>query len=140
MLWSLGRPHGSTSPAKSMAEVEQLRQVNWKCLLMELREFRVDEGPHNSDGLILHGLDGTLSVTGFVSRRVLDDWTDPGQPYGVHRKSLLREQYNALGKRNLPAFKRMVAAKYEQGPKCNRRYPFVDVLLNDILLSGEVLV
>jgi hypothetical protein len=107
---------------------------------MELREFRVDEGPHNSDGLLLHGLDGTLSVTGFVSRRVLDDWTDPGQPYGVHRKSLLREQYNALGKRNLPAFKRMVAAKYEQGPKCNRRYPFVDVLLNDILLSGEVLV
>ena len=107
---------------------------------MELREFRVDEGPHNSDGLLLHGLDGTLSVTGFVSRRVLDDWTDPGQPYGVHRKSLLREQYNALGKRNLPALKRMVAAKYEQGPKYNRRYPFVDVLLNDILLSGEVLV
>jgi hypothetical protein len=34
----------------------------------------------------------------------------------------------------------MVAAKYEQGPKCNRGVNWSIILLNDILLSGEVLV
>jgi hypothetical protein len=32
----------------------------------------------------------------------MDDWVDPRQPYRG-RKSLYREQYNALGKRTLAA-------------------------------------
>jgi len=61
-----------------------------------LTQLAVDDGPHNSDGLLLHGWDGDQQVTGFISRRVMDDWVDPRQPYRG-RKSLYRAQYNALG-------------------------------------------
>jgi hypothetical protein len=105
---------------------------------VKLTQFAVDDGPHNSDGLLLHGWDGDQQVTGFVSRRVMDDWVDPRQPYRG-RKSLYREQYNALGKRNLAAIERIVTSKYQRGPAFNRQYPFVDVLLSDITESGEVL-
>lgn len=105
---------------------------------MKLTQFAVDDSPHNSDGLMLHGWDGDRHVTGFVSRRVMDDWVDHRQPYGK-RKSLYRDQYNALGKRNLAAIERIVTAKYLRGPAFNRQYPFVDVLLSDITESGEVL-
>jgi hypothetical protein len=67
-----------------------------------LTQLAVDDGPHNSDGLLLHGWDGDQQVTGFVSRRVMDDWVDPRQPYRG-RRSLYRGQYNALGNRNLAA-------------------------------------
>jgi hypothetical protein len=105
---------------------------------MRLTQFAVDDGPHNSDGLLLHGWDGDQQVTGFVSRRVMDDWVDPRQPYRG-RRSLYREQYNALGNRNLAAIERIVTSKYQRGPAFNRQYPFVDVLLSDITESGEVL-
>jgi hypothetical protein len=55
------------------------------------------------------------------------------------RKSLYREQYNALGHRNLAAIERIVTSKYQRGPAFNRQYPFVDVLLSDITESGETL-
>jgi len=103
-----------------------------------LMKFTVDEGAHNSDGLLLHGWDGDQPVTGFISRRVMDDWVDPRQPYRG-RKSLYREQYNALGKCNLAAIERVVMSKYERGPAFNRQYPFVDILLSDIIGSGETL-
>src|SRR5690242_8027255 len=74
----------------------------------------------------------------FISRRVMDDWVDPRQPYG-RRQSLFREQYNALGKRNLSIIQRIVALKYQRGAAFNRQHPFVDVLLSDITESGEVL-
>jgi hypothetical protein len=77
---------------------------------MKLTQFAVDDGPHNSDGLLLHGWD-----------------------------SLYREQYNALGQRNLAAIERIVTSKYQRGPAFNRQYPFVDVLLSDITESGETL-
>jgi hypothetical protein len=105
---------------------------------MPLTQLAVDEGPHSSDGLLLHGRDETAEVTAFISRRVTDDWVDPRQPYG-RRKSLFRKQYNALGTRNLPAIARIVTAKYDRGAAVNRQHPFVDVLLSDITDSGEVL-
>ena len=105
---------------------------------MKLTQVAVDESPHNSDGLLLHGWDGDQPVTGFISRRVMDDWVDPRQPYRG-RKSLYREQYNALGKCNLAAIERVVMSKYERGPAFNRQYPFVDILLSDIIGSGETL-
>jgi hypothetical protein len=105
---------------------------------MKLTQFAVNDSPHNSDGLMLHARDGNLHVTGFISRRVMDDWVDPRQPYG-RRKSLYRDQYNALGKRNLAAIERIVTAKYLRGPAFNRQYPFVEVLLSDVTESGEVL-
>jgi hypothetical protein len=96
--------------------------------IVKLTKFAVDDGPHNSDGLLLHGWDGDQHVTGFISRRVMDDWVDPRQPYRG-QKSLYREQHNALGRRNLAAIERIVTSKY----------PFVDVLLSDITESGNVL-
>ena len=105
---------------------------------MKLTQFAVDDGPHNSDGLLLHGWDEDQQVTGFISRRVMDDWVDPRQPYRG-RKSLYREQYNALGKCNLAAIERVLMSKYERGPAFNRQYPFVDILLSDIIGSGETL-
>jgi hypothetical protein len=105
---------------------------------MQLTRFALDDSPHNRDGLVLHGWDGDQQVTGFIGRRVMADWVDPGQPYG-RRKSLFRVQYNALGKRNLAAIERIVTLKYRRGAAFNRQHPFVDVLLSDIVDSGEVL-
>jgi hypothetical protein len=68
----------------------------------------------------------------------MDDWVDPRQPYRG-RKSLYREQYNALDKSNLSAIERIITSKYQRGPGFNRQYPFVDVLLSDITESGEAL-
>src|ERR1700716_24780 len=87
-------------------------------LWMPLTRLAVDDAPHNSDGLRLHGWDGPLQVTAFVSRRVMDDWVDPRQPYG-RRKSLFRQQYNALGKNNLAAIERIVPSKNRRGPTFN---------------------
>ena len=105
---------------------------------MPLTPFVVDEGPHNMDGLRLHAEDGSQKVEAFISRRVMDSWVDPVEPY-ARRQSLFREQYNALGKRNLPAIERIVRSKYQRGAAFNRQHPFVDVLLSDITESGEVL-
>jgi hypothetical protein len=105
---------------------------------MPLTQLSFDEGPHNRDGLVLHGRDETAQVTAFISRRVMDDCVDPRRPYG-RRKSLFRKQYNALGTHNLPAIARIVTAKYDRGAAFNRQHPFVDVLLSDITGSGEVL-
>ncbi len=104
----------------------------------QLVRFVVDESPHNSDGLLLHCWDGAQPVTAFISRRVIDDWADPRRSL-KSRKSLYRGQYNALGKRNLPAIQRIVAGKYQRGLAFNRQHPFVDLLLSDITESGEEL-
>jgi hypothetical protein len=103
---------------------------------VRLTDLVVDDGPHNSDRLLLHAWDGSERVRAFISRRVMDDWVK--QP-GGRRKSLFREQYNALGKRNLAAIERIVASKYQRGAAFNRQHPFVDVLFSDITESGEVL-
>jgi hypothetical protein len=105
---------------------------------MSLTSFAVDEGPHNMDGLLLHANDGPRRVEAFISRRVMDGWVDPAEPY-ARRKSLFREQYNALGKQNLSAIERIARLKYQRGAAFNRQHPFVDILLSDITESGEVL-
>jgi hypothetical protein len=74
---------------------------------MPLTGLAVDDGPHNSDGLLLQAWDGSERVTAFIGRRVMDDWVDPREPDG-RRKSLFRAQYNAHGKRNLSAIERIV--------------------------------
>jgi hypothetical protein len=106
--------------------------------IVTLTKFAVDEGAHNSDGLLLHGWDGDQQITAFISRHVMDDWVDPRQPYRG-RRSLYRKQYNALGKRNLEAIERIATSKYQRGPAFNRQHPFVDILLSDIAESGEAL-
>jgi hypothetical protein len=103
-----------------------------------LTDLVVDDGPHNSDGLLLHAWNGPERVTAFISRRVMDDWVDPKRPYGK-RTSLFRAEYNALAKSNLAAIDRIVSFKYRRGAAFNRQHPFVDVLLSDITESGEVL-
>jgi hypothetical protein len=40
---------------------------------------------------------------------------------------LFREQYNALGKRNLAAIEQIVTLKYRRGAAFNRQHPFVDI-------------
>jgi hypothetical protein len=90
------------------------------------------------DGLLLHAREGSEKVEAFISRRVMDSWVDPIEPYG-RRRSLLRAQYNALGKFNLAAIERIVVSKYRRGAVFNRQHPFVDVLLADITESEEVL-
>jgi hypothetical protein len=105
---------------------------------MSLTEIAVDDGPHNMDGLLLHAWDGSERVEAFISRRVMDSWVDPRGSY-ESRRSLFRDQYNALGKVNLAAIERIVTSKYQRGAAFNRQHPFVDVLLSDIMESGEVL-
>ena len=105
---------------------------------MALTQIAVDGGPHNMDGLLLHARDGSENVEAFISRRVMDSWVDPIETHG-RQKSLLRAQYNALGKLNLAAIERIVTSKYQRGAAFNRQHPFVDVLFSDITESGEVL-
>jgi hypothetical protein len=89
---------------------------------MPLTEIEVDETPHNMDGLLLHGWDGSERVEAFISRRVMESWVDPREPYRK-RRSLLRAQYNALGKLNLAAIERIAASKYRRGVAFNRQHP-----------------
>jgi hypothetical protein len=105
---------------------------------MQLTPFAVDDGPHNMDGLLLHAHDGPRRVEAFISRRVMDSWVDPVEPL-TRRKSLFREQYNVLGKRNLPTIERIAKRKYQRGAALNRQHPFVDVLLSDITEDGALL-
>ena len=56
---------------------------------MPLTAFAVDEGPHSMDGLLLHAWEGPQRVEAFISRRVMDTWVDPREPYRG-RRSLLR--------------------------------------------------
>jgi hypothetical protein len=134
----MGRLIGAECAQSSESGNGAYRDTRYRGSAMKLTQFAVDNGPHNSDGLLLHGWDEDQQVTGFISRRVMDDWVDPRQPYRG-RKSLYREQYNALGKCNLAAIERVVTSKYERGPAFNRQYPFVDILLSDIIESGETL-
>ena len=105
---------------------------------MPFTEFAVDDGPHSMDGLLLHARDGGQIVEAFISRQVMDRWVDPIEP-NEGRRSLLRAQYNALGKFNLAAIERIVVSKYQRGAAFNRQHPFVDVLLSDVTESKEVL-
>ena len=105
---------------------------------MTLVRLAVDETPHNMDGLLLHGWDGSERVEAFISRRVMDSWVNPQAPYRK-RRSLLRAQYNALGNLNLAAIERIAVAKYQRGAAFNRQHPFVDILLSDITESAEAL-
>ena len=105
---------------------------------MSLMQSRIDEGPHNLDGLRLYAQDGSQTVEAFVSRKVMDVWTDSVEHRGG-RQSLFRDQYNALGNQNLAAIQRIVDAKYQRGVGFNRQHPFVEVLFSDITESGEAL-
>jgi hypothetical protein len=105
---------------------------------MSLTQFNVDDGPHSMDGLRLLARDGPEQVEAFIGRKVMDVWAESVEHRGG-RQSLLRDQYNALGKLNLAALQRIVSAKYQRGTAYNRQHPFVDILFSDIAESGEVL-
>ena len=105
---------------------------------MSLKQFSVDEGPHNMDGLRLLAQDGTERVEAFIGRKVMDVWVESIEHSGG-RRSLFRDQYNVLGKLNLAAIQRIVSAKYQRGAEFNRQHPFVEVLFSDITESGEAL-
>jgi hypothetical protein len=70
---------------------------------MSLTQFRVDDGPHVMDGLRLLAQDGNECVEAFIGRKVMDVWADSIEHRGG-RQSLFRDQYNALGRLNLPHF------------------------------------
>jgi hypothetical protein len=105
---------------------------------MSLTQFRVDDGPHTMDGLRLLAQDGNERVEAFMGRKVMDVWAESVERRRG-RQSLFRDQYNALGKLNLPALQRIVSAKYQRGAAFNRQHPFVEVLYSDIAESGEAL-
>ena len=105
---------------------------------MSLTRFSIDDRPHNMDGLRLHAQDGAKQVEAFIGRKVLDVWAESVEHRGG-RQSLFRDQYNALGKRNLAAIERIVSAKYQRGTAFNRQHPFIEVLVSDITESGETL-
>jgi hypothetical protein len=105
---------------------------------MSLAQFSVDDAPHNMDGLRLLAQDGSEKVEAFIGRKVMDVWAGSIERRGG-RQSLFRDQYNALGKRNLEAIERIVSAKYHRGAAFNRQHPFVEVLFSDITESGEAL-
>ena len=105
---------------------------------MQLTGLTVDEGPHNKDGLLLHGWAGEQAVTVFVGRKVMDIWATPAR-HEPKRKSLFRAEYNALGTRNIEAIERIARFKYRRRRDFNRQHPFVEILTVDIVESGEVL-
>ena len=105
---------------------------------MPLTKFGVDDGPHNMDGLRLLARDRTERVEAFIGRKVMDVWVESVEHRGG-RQSLFRDQYNALGKRNLEAIERTVNTKYQRGAALNRQHPYVEVLFSDVTESGESL-
>jgi hypothetical protein len=105
---------------------------------MSLAQFSVDDGPHAMDGLRLFAHDGSERIEAFIGRKVMDVWADSVEHHS-DRQSLFRDQYNALGKLNLAAIRRIVSAKYQRGAASNRQHPFIEVLFSDITESGEAL-
>jgi hypothetical protein len=105
-----------------------------------LARLVIDESEHNRDGLLLHSWDrdDAVTITAFLSRKVIDAWVHE-QEMPASRKSLFRSEYTPLGKLNLPAIERIVAAKYQRSAAFDQPYPFVDVLLADIVGSREAL-
>jgi hypothetical protein len=105
---------------------------------MSLTQFSIDDGPHSMDGLRLLAQDGTDRIEAFIGRKVMDVWAESVEHSG-ERRSLFRDQYNALGKLNLAALQRIASAKYQRGAAFNRQHPFVEILFSDITESSEVL-
>jgi len=105
---------------------------------LSLTKFGIDDSPHNMDGLRLLARDGTERVEAFIGRKVMDAWVESIEHRGG-RQSLFRDQYNALGKRNLAVIERIVNTKYQHGAAFNRQHPYVEVLFADIEESGEAL-
>jgi hypothetical protein len=105
---------------------------------MAITELTIDTSSHAKDGLLLHARDGNDVIDAFIGRRVLDRWANHGQAFGDH-KSFFREEYNAIGTRNLAAIGRLVDKKYGRGIEFNRQHPFVEILYTDIVEGGEVL-
>ena len=105
---------------------------------MALTEFMVVQAGHGFEGSLISALDGPRTVLALVRRTALEDH------FQVTGGGLSPEERNLLVDRNLPAFERIVAAKYGRGEastlsRDGREYPFVEVLLDDIERSGEVL-
>ena len=105
---------------------------------MSVTQFSIDDGPHSMDGLRLLAQDGTDRIEAFIGRKVMDVWAEFVEHSGG-RRSLFRDQYNALGKLNLAALQRIASAKYQRGAAFNRQHPFVEILFSDITESSEVL-
>jgi hypothetical protein len=100
--------------------------------------FKIDQSPHNRDGLIIQAWDGNVAVDAFIGRRVMDEWILAASPADRGR-SLYRAEYNALGVSNLDAISRLVTTKYERGKAHNRQHPYVEILTSDIRESDESL-
>ena len=75
---------------------------------MSLTQFGIDDRPHSMGGLRLCARDGNERVEAFIGRKVMDVWAESVEHHGGHQ-SLFREQYNALGQRNLAAIERIVS-------------------------------
>jgi hypothetical protein len=103
-----------------------------------ISQFAIDQRSHNRDGLVIRALDGAKEVDAFIGRKVMDQWANMGS-LNPDSRSLYRAEYNALGVRNLSAIGRIVAQKYERGRVHNRQHPYVEVLISDIVESGQVL-
>ena len=46
---------------------------------MSPTQFRIDDGPHNMDGLRLYAQDGTEQVEAFIGRKVMDVWAESAE-------------------------------------------------------------
>jgi hypothetical protein len=103
-----------------------------------ITKFQIDQKPHCRDGLVIEAWDEGVAVDAFIGRRVMDEWAWAASPADRDR-SLYREEYNALGVRNLAVISKLVTAKYERGKAHNRQHPYVELLTSDIRDSGEVL-
>ena len=106
---------------------------------MALTDLMVIQEGHDYhvEGTLVRALDGRQTVLALVHRTALEDhFRAPG--------GLTFEQRNLLVDRNLPAFERVIAAKYERGersvlPRFGRDIPLVEITLADIERSGEAL-
>jgi hypothetical protein len=43
---------------------------------MSLGQLKIDEGPHNMDGLRLFAEDGSARIEAIIGRKVLDTWAE----------------------------------------------------------------
>jgi hypothetical protein len=82
---------------------------------LSLTKFGIDDSPHNMDGLRLLARNGAERVEAFIGRKVMDVWVESIEHRGA-RRSLFRDQYNALGKRNLAAIERIVTRNTSAAP------------------------
>lgn len=99
-----------------------------------LEDFSILKEDQFLDEVFFEFWDGPSRRFAFIKRKTLDDVFDPMLHFGPVRRRLGTQAWHAVVEENLPAFERIITAKYEQTQSRDER---LEITESDIRASGE---